>query len=43
MVEFSLKDYLGPSSLRLIEQEYNFTDGIDGHAANVAGWVKDIA
>ncbi|KAF7967229.1 hypothetical protein HWV62_35107 [Athelia sp. TMB] len=42
LVELTLREYLTPSSLRLIAQKYNFTDGIEEHAANVNTWAEAV-
>ncbi|KZP12665.1 hypothetical protein FIBSPDRAFT_898039 [Athelia psychrophila] len=42
LLELVLKEYLDPAQLKLIEQAYDFTDGIDEHEASVNEWVQTI-
>lgn len=42
-MEFSLQEYLAPPLLQLIEQEYDFTEGVDEHGVNVKTWVNSVS
>ncbi|KZP07463.1 hypothetical protein FIBSPDRAFT_902048 [Athelia psychrophila] len=42
LLNLSLQEYLTPPLLRLLEQRYDFTEGVDEHTANVKEWVRDV-
>lgn len=42
VLEMTLREYLAPDSLRLIEESYDFTDYIDDHISNVSKWLGDV-
>ncbi|KAF7983529.1 hypothetical protein HWV62_21084 [Athelia sp. TMB] len=43
LIEFVLREYLDPCSLRIIEVPYDFSDGFDSHAARAEECVAAIA